>query len=145
MPNGDVAAALAEALQPVADEVGQNLVVEPWFILKIAAPTIDIYPADPFTTGLGFGYDRQQYWVIRARIHTIEHLGAQSVLLQLMEPWGDTSVIEALIADQTLNGNVQSVGDVEGPTGYTEIIDIVNSTRYLGVTWRVTVITLEPS
>lgn len=142
--NRAAAAAIAAALQPVCDAVGENLVVEPWHILKIAAPTLDVYPGDPFNEGLGFGSDRRQIWTVRARLHTVEMVGAQGVLLDLMEPFGDTSVEEALVTDQTLGGAVQTLG-VEGPSAYTEFIDLVNATRYLGVTWRVTVFSLEPS
>ena len=138
--NEDIAAAIAAALAPVAATVGESLVVEPWFVLNPAAPTIEIYPGDPFSEDLGFGDGASLFWTVRARIHTVEHLGAQSVLLALMEPSGDTSVEAALTADQTLGGVVGSLG-VEGPSAYTEFFDQASQTRLLGVTWRVQVLT----
>jgi hypothetical protein len=136
----EIAAALADALAAVATHVGNNLVVEPWFIVNPAAPTIDIYPGDPFEEGLGFGDTRQLFWTVRARVHTVEHVGAQSVLLSLMEPFGNTSVEDALISDQTLGGVVDSLG-IEGPTAYTQFIDQAGVTQQLGVSWRVSVLT----
>lgn len=138
----EIAAALADALADVATQVGENLVVQPFFIVNPAAPTIDIYPADPFEAGLGFGESRQLFWAVRARVHTPDNLGAQSVLLSLMEPVGDTSVEAALTVDQTLGDVVESLG-VDGPTGYTTFIDQVGVTQQLGVSWRVTVLTKE--
>ncbi len=138
----EIASALAEALEAVATAVGNNLVVQPWFVLVPAAPTIDIYPGDPFQEGLGFGDDRQLFWTVRARVHTVEHLGSQSVLLSLMEPTGETSVEAALIDDQTLGGVVDSLG-IEGPTAYTQYVDQAGVTQQLGVSWRVSTLTKE--
>lgn len=139
----EIAQAIADALESVADAVetdGDHLVVEPWFVLTPAAPTIDIYPGDPFEEGLGFGDDRSLFWTVRARVHTIEHVGAQSVLLALMEPTGDTSVEDALLSDQTLGGAVDTLG-IEGPTAYTVFIDQAGVFQNLGVSWRVQTLT----
>jgi len=136
----EIAEAIADQLADVATQVGNNLVVEPWFIINPAAPTIDIYPGDPFEEGLGFGDNRQLFWTVRARVHTVEHVGAQSVLLALMEPSGDTSVEAALIGDQTLGGVVDTLG-IEGPTAYTQFIDQAGVDQMLGVSWRVSVLT----
>jgi len=144
MANDTIAAGLADALDDVVSAVGENLVVQPWYVPLPAAPTIDIYPGDPFTEDLGFGLDATLFWTVRARIHTVDHQGAQGVLLALMEPWGDTSVREALLSDQTLNGVVQTL-DLEGPSGYVEFVDVSSSTRHLGVTWRVRTIALGPT
>lgn len=139
----EIAQALADAIQPAADAVttdGTNVVVSPWFVLVPAAPTIDIYPGDPFEEGLGFGDERSLFWTVRARVHTIEHVGAQSVLLALMEPAGDTSVEAALYADRTLDGLVDDLV-TEGPTAYTVFIDQAGVLQNLGVSWRVQVLT----
>lgn len=140
----EIAAALADALEDAATAVGNNCVVEPWYVPVPAAPTIDIYPGEPFTEDLGFGPDVALFWTVRARIHTLDHLGAQSILLALMEPAGNTSVREALEADDTLGGVVGSL-HVEGPSAYTEFVDVAESQRHLGVTWRVQVLTEDAS
>lgn len=140
----DVAAAIAAALDDVADAVGNNLVVEPWFVLSPAAPTIDIYPGDQPDEDVGFGQDDWFVWEIRARVHTVEHFGAQGVLLALMEPWGDTSVRDALLSDQTLGGTVQTA-NLSHPSRYTVFVDQAGVSQQLGITWRLTTITLGPT
>ena len=144
--NREIAEALADALASVATAVGNNLVVESRLVITPAAPTIDIYPADPFQDGdaTGFGGGRHIHWTVRARVHTIEHEGAQDVLLDLMESSGSTSVEDALIADQTLGGLVESLG-VDGPSGFIQFIDQAGITQTLGVSWRVEILTREPS
>jgi hypothetical protein len=141
--NREIAQALADALAPTASAIETNgdvLLVEPWFVLVPAGPTIDIYPGDPFEEGLGFGDERSLFWTVRVRVHTIEHQGAQSVLLDLMEPFGATSVEEALLADLTLGGLVDTLG-IEGPTAYTTFVDQAGVFQNLGVSWRVQVMT----
>lgn len=139
----DIAQALAGALSSVADAVeldGDHLLVSPWFVVNPAGPTIDIYPADPFEDALGFGESRQLFWTVRARVHTIEHVGAQSVLLSLMEATGDTSVESALEDDVTLGDVVDSLS-VDGLTGYVQFVDQAGVLQSLGVSWRVQVLT----
>jgi len=137
-----VAQALAAALVPLGASV-PGLQVTAFLNPNPTPPSIDIYPADLFQQGLGFGIDQDTFWTIRARTTTADHESGQRALLALLDRSNGASVENALVADQTLGGAVQSLAIAdEGVSGYRVYLEDPTSGGHLiGVEWRVEVVT----
>jgi len=137
----EIVEALTEALQPITAEI-DGLQLYPFFNANPTPPSIDIYPGDPFQSGSGFGPDQELFFTVRARTTTADHESGQRCLLRLLDRNDPASVQDALEADQSLGGTVQTVAvPDEGVSGYTEYLDDVSSNgRLLGCQWRVQVI-----
>lgn len=137
-----VAEAIAAALRPLADVI-PGLQVTPFLNWNPTPPSLDVYPADLFQAGLGFGADQDTFWVVRARTTTADHEAGQRALLRLLDRSNGASVENALTADQTLGGVVQSTSIAdEGVSGYRVYLeDPQGNGSLIGCEWRVEVIT----
>ncbi len=88
-----------------------------------------------------FGIGVQDVMVdIRARINTADHVAAQDVLIGLIDPNGDTSVLQAVMGDPTLGGAVQNCKIEDGPTAMGVFPDASGAAAFLGCTWTVRII-----
>jgi len=68
-------------------------------------PSIDVYPAD--TSALPVSMDGwEDAFIVRARVSTPDDIGAQEVLLDLMDTTGPASVISMLRVDPSFGGVV---------------------------------------
>ena len=124
--------AIADALQPLADEV-PGLQIYPFLNSAPTPPSLDIYPGAPFQTGAGFGIGQSQVWfTIRARVSTADQEAAMRLLLRLMDP-NDAASVEAAIADT-------AAVTPEGVSEFREYIeDSSTNGRLLGCEWRVSI------
>jgi hypothetical protein len=137
-----MASQLQDALCGTADPAIEQLTVTGRFVFNPTPPHIDMYPADPFTEGISFNYERQLNFLVRARVSTADHEGGQDLLLTMMEPGSDTSVASAILSDGPLTQLVEDVG-VDGPSGFGIFPSVgaeVASGSLLGCTWTVAVI-----
>ena len=141
--------AIAAQLQRLlGDPVIEGLQVYPRMVWNPSPPTIDIYPDPQFQVPLGFGRgDNQLFFVVRARVNTPDHEGAQDLLLAMMDPQASTSVAAAITAAgtsspaKTLDGQVENATVIEGPSDFGAFTDPgPNAGALLGCTWRVQVI-----
>ena len=132
---------MAAALAPVKAAIPE-LQVHPYLNPNPTPPSIDIYPADLFQTGSGFRDDMDTFWTVRARTTTADHEAGQKALLRMLDRRNGASVENALTADQTLGGLVQSVAVTEeGVTGYRVYLeDPAGNGSLIGCEWRVEVI-----
>ena len=128
-----LAVRLSTVLVPVIPDL--NIVGRMW--INPTPPAIDIYPGDPFQEPSGFGgIDTVIGLVIRARVTTVDHEGAQDALLALMDPGASTSVVKAVNADKTIGGTVQDA--LCGlPTDFGAYVSPDGRDALLGCTWRV--------
>lgn len=125
---------MVDALSPLTDEIPE-LQVTGFYNPSPTPPSIDIYPADPFQEGAGYGVeDKRVWWTVRARVSTADPTAASETLLRLLDVHDPASVevALALIADcpavvDTLNGLV---------SGFTRFADD-QSSDLLGCQWRV--------
>jgi len=132
--------ALAAQIDTVLSPQIANLQVVGRMNLTPTWPSIDIYPGDPFQERSGFGSeDVDLGLVVRARVSTIEHEGAQDVLLGLMDPTAATSVVKAVESDATLGGRVQQV-ICDPPSDFGAFVEPNSQGALLGCTWRARVI-----
>ena len=118
--------------------------IYPYWLASATPPSIDIYPGDPFQDGAGFGQGNNTvFFTIRARSATGDADAGQMELLRLLDANEPTSIENALTADQTLGGIVDSVAVVhDGVSGYREYVeDTAINGRRLGCEWRVQVMT----
>ena len=121
---------------------GVDLQVEPTLVPNPTPPCIDIYPATPFAEPLGYG--RSAYalsFVVRARVSTADNEGGQELLLALMDPRADTSIDQAIAADDTLGGSVEMVAvEPESPSGFQAYLDAGSQGELLGCQWQVRIV-----
>lgn len=137
------------ALRAIADALGQavgnvnvsELQVSPRLLVNPTPPAVDIYPADPSQEDAAFGsFSSLTLWTVRARVTTVDHDANQDLLLDLLEPYGSTSVRAALLTDKTLGGLAEGM-DVDRPTGMTVYPALEGTASYLGCEWRVRIYT----
>jgi hypothetical protein len=129
----EIAGKIAEALEPIGDEI-PNLQIAPVMVFNPSPPTLDIYPADPFQEDAAFGRrSRMILWTVRARAGTSDNEAGQLDLLRLMEPYGPTSVQEAIFKDSTLDGTVENV-DLEARSGH-KVYSRPDGILMLGAEW----------
>jgi hypothetical protein len=136
----DIVEAIADALQPLTLEI-PGLQIDPYINGLPTPPTIDVYP-DPgtFLERSAFGPGSwEAVFVVRARVSTADQHSGQQLLLGLMDPRSDTSLIGMLEADATLGGVAQDT-NVELPTGYGQLADPASEQPLLGCIWRVRVV-----
>jgi hypothetical protein len=92
----DAVAAMAAALEPLRDEIPE-LQIYPYMNNNPTPPSIDIYPAEPFQEGAGFGVgEKQVRWTVRARVSTNDPESASLLLLRLLDCGHAASVEQAL-------------------------------------------------
>lgn len=140
-------ATLQEIVEALADQItlnvaaghlgGEALQVWPFLVLNPTPPCIDIYPADPFSeqTEMGPVDSRDVTFTVRARVTPIDVDATQQLLLQLMDPRSDTSVLGAILADETLGGIVSDL-TVTGMTGIIVYTPIGSEGYLVGCEWR---------
>jgi hypothetical protein len=135
----DIVEALTTALEPLVDGI-PDLQLYPYLNINPTPPSIDVYPGDPFQTGLGYGPDRELFFTVRARVSTADAEEGQKLLLELLEP--NAGVEAALIADQTLGGAVSSLAvALDGVSGLRQYVtDTPTGGSLLGCEWRVQVL-----
>ncbi len=132
--------ALAAQLTSVLVPVVPDLQVTGRMNLNPTPPSIDIYPGDPFQEPSGFGgLDTNVNFVVRARVTTVEHEGAQDVLLELMDPTASTSVVQAIAANSTLSGAVQQAV-CDPPSDFGAYVEPSGQGALLGAVWQTRVI-----
>jgi len=138
MPLRQIADRLGEALQ-VLDVT--ELQIVPRLAVNPTPPSLDIYPADPSQEDAAFGPTSSlTLWTVRARVTTVDHDANQDILLDLLEPYGATSVRAAILADKTLGGLAEGL-DVDRPSGMTVYPALEGTASYLGCEWRVRIYT----
>jgi hypothetical protein len=102
--------AMVNALQPLLSEIPE-LQIYGYFNTNPTPPSIDIYPADPFQDGAGFGAgEKRVFWNVRARVASGDPEAASKLLLRLLDPNDPASVETALLAAGATVGNDGSVG-----------------------------------
>src|SRR5690348_9063100 len=121
----EVAEAIRDKLDTVLAASPFTVQVDPYRNLNPTPPSIDIYPADPFTeqAAASFKDHGEVIFTVRARIGTADNDAGQDFLLRLMDEHDVLSVIDALEDDQTLNGTAGSIA-VQGPSGHRIYEDV---------------------
>lgn len=136
----EIQGALADQIATELDGVVDNLQVVDRLVWNPTPPCIDVYPSDPFQEQQTFGAGRNVIYLdVRARVNTPDHDGAQEVLLAMMDPNADTSVLQAIGADETLGGAVAQAFVSAGPSNYGIFPDPSGQGAFLGCTWTVRV------
>ncbi len=132
----EVMDALATQLQTQLDPGEDDFQVVGRMMFNPTPPAIDIYPAaDPFQEPSGFGgQDTTINLIIRARVSTVEHEGAQDTLLAFMDPGGANSVVRAVAYDRTLSGTVQDAV-CDPPSDFGAFLEPIGTGALLGCTW----------
>src|SRR5262245_11818269 len=127
-----VAGQLQTELGPVVDGVQ----IVPRMVVNPTPPTIDIYPApDGFQEQIAFGYDQHAVFVVRASVSTADQDAGQDLLLELLDPRGPASVLQALMADPSFGGAVDD-STVTGISGFLPYTFDPNGGSLLGAEWR---------
>lgn len=120
---------VAAALQPLTEEM-EGLSIYPHWTDNPTPPAIDIYPANPFQVGAGFGAGNNRVFLtVRARAGMADPASGQTTLLRLLDP-DDPASVEVALKD------VVTVADVTGFTQYAD--DAPANERLLGCEWRTT-------
>ncbi len=138
--------ALADQIRSELVPLLEGIQVEPVMALSPSPDpvAIDVYPAqqDPAVGGFGFGnYD---YLVdVRARINTPDNEAAQLVLLSLYDSRSATSLLQAIMADTTLNGAAENVAPESGPTAFGVFPDASGTAAFMGFTITLRIIPSE--
>lgn len=133
--------AIAGRLEAGLDPHLDGIQVDPRMVFNPTPPCLDIYPADPFLVQTAFGPgEREATFVIRARVSTADNEGGQELLLDLLDPAGNLSVIDVLAADSTLGGAVQDSAVPIGPSGFIVYAAEGGGGDLLGAEWRLQVI-----
>lgn len=139
---------MLEIMQALADQIDTELAdtvadlqVEGKLVWNPTPPSVDVYPADPFQEQIGMGAGNKMLrLVVRVRVNTPDHEGAQELLLSMMDARSDTSLEKAILADRTLNGKVGHVNVEGGPSEYGAFVDPGGGGSLLGCTWTVQVL-----
>lgn len=140
--------ALTAVMDAIADQIrtqlaGSNppaidgLQVEPRMVVVPAATCIDVYPASPFQEQVAYGMENREVFVtVRARLTTADDYGAQDLLLDMLDPASDASVLAAIAANLTLSGKVDYVLPRDDtPSGFQIYEDAGGNGAYLGCQW----------
>lgn len=139
---------LTEVMQAIAAQIEAELAIEfeglqvvPKLVFNPTPPCIDIYPADPFLEQTAYGPgSREATFIVRARVSTADQEGGQELLLELLDPRADSSLIAALAADSTFGGVVGDSSVVDGPSGYIVYENAGGGGALLGAEWRLRVV-----
>ena len=141
---------LRAILEAAADQIRDTMTasadwdiqVEPTMVLNPTPPCIYMYPADPSNDGgtgsFGSTYEQmaEGHWVsIRARVNPNDNVANQEVLLDLMDPVSDISLVQALYDDPTLSGVVADV-NLNSTSGFVLVPKVDGSAVHVGVIWR---------
>ena len=120
---------IALALEPLADEI-PGLQIVPYLNPNPTPPSVDMYPADPFQTGAGYGVQSAQlFFTVRARVSPADTEAGQKLLFRMLDP-ADPASVEAALQD-----TLPIVP--EGVSGFREYLQDTNSNgRLVGCEWR---------
>lgn len=119
--------AVAASLEPLMDEV-DGLQITGFLNPALTPPSLDVYPADTSALPVSMA-GWEEMLIVRARVSTPDDVGAQEVLLAMMDVEGPASVLAALRVDSTFGGVVGGSA-VDERSGYQPYQD------YLGCEWR---------
>jgi hypothetical protein len=122
--------AMTTALRTIQTQIPELQVYGYWN-RNPTPPSIDIYPAEPFQDGAGFGVgDKRVYWTVRARVSIADQEAGSKLLLRLLDT-DDPASVEAALA-KTNTAVIGNDGSVSGFRTYTDVGD----TDMLGAEWR---------
>lgn len=139
-------ATLNAILSALATQIEDNLPtvtnadiqVWPYMVLAPSEICIDMWPADPPTDPqvAGFGQDIGDGWMVtvRARVATGDSDAGQGLLWDLMDDEADLSLIEAIMYDRTLSGNVSDMF-LQAMTGARDFPDLSGESHWIGALW----------
>ena len=117
-----------------------GLQVVPRIMWNPTPPAIDIYPAVPFQDEDAMGGSKEIFLLVRARVNTPDHDGAQEILLGMMDPASADSLEAAIRSDRTLGGVVQYAHVMpDSPSDFGAFVD-PGGNALLGATWRIRVL-----
>jgi hypothetical protein len=121
---------MVDALEPLMLEI-PGLQVSGYFNPNPSPPSIDIWPADPFQEGAGFGVgEKKVAWNVRARVGLADPEAGSRLLLRLLD-CEDPASVEAALAVGA-NAVVGADGQVSGFVRFTDdVFDL------LATQWRV--------
>ena len=143
---GPLMDALADQIRDALEDVVEAIQVEPRMVIAPTPPCIDIYPADPFQAPLAFGIGQNEInLTVRARVNTPDDVAAQDLLLSFMDPFSDTSLLRAVMLDDTLDGAAETLTVEEGPSNFGLFPDASGTASFLGCTWTVKIYAVEPT
>lgn len=135
-PLADILDALAEQIADELSAVQDLQVIGEMNLTPQTIPSIDIYPDDEFQTPSAFGGKVTLNLLIRARVNTVEHEGAQRLLFSLMDPYTEaTSLMLAVESDTTIGGKVDNIA-CDPPSGFGAYVEPDGKGALLGCTWR---------
>lgn len=132
--------ALATQIQAQLDPHIENLQVHGRWLTNPTPPAVDIYPAEEFQQAFTFGPANIMFFTVRARVTVADRDGGQELLLAMMEPEEETSMLQAVLYSRTLGGKVTKASVIAGPTGYGVFLNPAGEPgSLLGCTWTVQV------
>lgn len=138
----DVLAAIADQIEAALKPDLPDLQVQPYWIINPTPPAIDVFPApDLFLEQVAMGVtSREALFTVRARVPTGDNVTGQQLLVELLDPGSDLSVIGALASDRSFGGLVDDSTVDESPSGFRTYTDSSNGLGYLlGAEWRLRV------
>lgn len=145
---------LREILEAAGDQIRDvmeaeadwDIQVEPSMILNPTPPTIDMYPGDPSTDGstashaATYAQSGEGFWLnIRARVNPNDNIANQEVLLELMDPESDISLVQAIYDDPSLGGHASDI-NLDSTSGFVLVPKVDGSAVHVGIIWRFLVI-----
>lgn len=137
---GALASQLQTTLAGTADPAIDGLQVNPRLVWNATPPAIDMYPADPFQSGIAFGVGNNEIrFIVRAMVNTPDQDSSQDLLLLMMSPHGPASVATAIMSDTTLGGTIEDILIIDSPSDFGVFADPGNGRSFLGCTWTVEV------
>jgi len=93
-----ILADMTAALQPLTTEIPE-LQISPYLNNNPTPPSLDIYPAETFQVGAGFGVgEKQLSWTVRARVSASDPEAGSRLLLRLLDSQ-DAASVEAALQD----------------------------------------------
>ena len=126
-------------------EADWDIQVEPTMVLNPTPPAIDMYPGDPSTgtvAGHGETYadiDDGFLLNIRARVSPNDNIANQEVLLELLDPESDISLVQSLYDDPSLGGRASDI-NLTQTSGFVLVPKVDGSAVHIGVIWSFLVI-----
>lgn len=137
----EIMAAIAGQVKAALEPNLAGVQVEPEMVSNPTPPSIDIYPADPFLERTTFGPagSYEATFIVRARVSAADQVGGQQLLLDLLDPRGDYSLLDALAADATFGGVVDDSTVDGGPSGFLSY-PAEGGGDLVGAEWRTRVV-----
>lgn len=141
-----ILAAVAEQIEAALAPELHELQVQPYWIINPTPPAIDVYPSpDQSSEQNAFGYEqRDLFLTIRARVTPADSVAGQQLLVDMLDPRSDVSVIGALALDASFGGVAADSAIADGsPSGFIPYAENgVAGGFLLGAEWRLRVVPL---